>query len=208
MDPSWPCWSCKAKSTFSCKLHTFPRWYALVTSRKVLEDRLCRPFGRARGLPVFRRQASLEDYERDSDKDSKPLPGRLPWRQSSPLIPNNRSLAESRLRLLRRRLLRDDNLHTKYNATMNEYLTKGYAVKIPPDELANDGKVVWYLPHHSVFHARKPEKVWVVFGCAAKYMGTSLNDQLLHGPDLNCPDAFLGRIRCCCFRHWIYVPPG
>ena len=58
-------------------------------------------------------------------------------------------------------------------------------MKIPPDELPTDGKVVWYLPHHPVFHARKPEKVRVVFDCAAKYLGTSLNDQLLQGPDLN-----------------------
>ena len=109
----------------------------------------------------------------------------LPLRHRSSSIPNNRSLAESRLRLLRRRLLRDENLHAKYNATMNEYLTKGHAVKIPPDELPTDGKVVWYLPHHPVFHARKAEKVRVVFDCAAKYLGTSLNDQLLQGPDLN-----------------------
>ena len=109
----------------------------------------------------------------------------LPWKRRPPSIPNNRSLAESRLRLLKRRLLRDENLHTKYNATMNEYLAKRHAVKISPDELPTDGKTVWYLPHHPVFHPRKPEKARVVFDCAAKYMGTSLNDQLLQGPDLN-----------------------
>ena len=42
---------------------------------------------------------------------------------------------------------------------------------------------VWYLPHHPVFHPQKPEKVRVVFDCAAKFKGT-LNDQLLQGPDL------------------------
>ena len=109
----------------------------------------------------------------------------LPWKRRPPSIPNNRSLAESRLPLLKRRLLRDENLHTKYNATMNEYLAKGHAVKISPDELPTDGKIIWYLPHHPVFHPRKPEKARVVFDCAAKYMGTSLNDQLLQGPDFN-----------------------
>jgi hypothetical protein len=38
--------------------------------------------------------------------------------------------------------------------------------------------------HHPVVHPQKAEKVRVVFDCAAKYGGTSLNDMLLQGPDL------------------------
>jgi len=45
---------------------------------------------------------------------------------------------------------------------------------------------VWYLPHHPVLSDKKPGKVRVVFDCAARYGGTSLNEQLLHGPDLSC----------------------
>ena len=109
----------------------------------------------------------------------------LPWRKRSPSVPNNRGFAESRLRSLKRRLLKGKNLYRKYSATMNKYLSNGHAVKIPPCELSVEGKVVWYLPHHPVIHARKPDKVRVVFDCAAKYLGTSLNDQLMQGPDLN-----------------------
>ena len=47
----------------------------------------------------------------------------------------------------------------------------------------DDGRV-WYLPHHGVYHARKPEKIRVVFDCAAVYRGISLNSVLLQGPDL------------------------
>ena len=43
---------------------------------------------------------------------------------------------------------------------------------------------MWYLPHHPVIHEQKPGKVRVVFDCAARFGDTSLNDQLLQGPDL------------------------
>ena len=33
-------------------------------------------------------------------------------------------------------------------------------------------------------HPQKPDKVLVVFDCAAAYRGTSLNAQVLQGPDL------------------------
>ena len=68
---------------------------------------------------------------------------------------------------------------------MNEHLSKGHAAKLTSGELLpTEGKFVWYLPHHPVFHPRKPGKVRVVFDCAAKF-GVSLNDMLLQGPDLN-----------------------
>ncbi|XP_068738912.1 uncharacterized protein [Montipora capricornis] len=80
----------------------------------------------------------------------------LPWRNRPPSIPNNRSFAESRLCSLKRRLLKDEELHRKYNTTMDGNLCKGHAVKIPPRELSVKGKNVWYLPHHPVVHDRKP----------------------------------------------------
>ena len=93
---------------------------------------------------------------------------------------DNRSLAESRLDQLKRRLLKCEDLRTKYNTTVNEYLSKGHAAKLNSDELLpTKGKFVWYLPHHPVFHPRKPGKVRVVFDCAAKFLGVSLNDMLL-----------------------------
>ena len=94
-------------------------------------------------------------------------------------------LAESRLRFLEKRFRRNEQLFEKYKTTVNGYISKGHARKIPIEELPTKGKNVWYLPHHPVFHPRKPEKTRVVFDCTAKFRGTSLNDQLLQRPDLN-----------------------
>ena len=44
-------------------------------------------------------------------------------------------------------------------------------------------KPTWYLPHHPVTYSQKPEKVRIVVDCVAKFRDTSLNDQLLQGPN-------------------------
>ena len=43
---------------------------------------------------------------------------------------------------------------------------------------------MWYIPHHGVYHKKKPGKIRVVFDCSAVCDGQSLNQQLLQGPDL------------------------
>ena len=109
----------------------------------------------------------------------------LPWRYNSPCLPNNRSLAEKRLQLLQRRLKKDENLRLKYRKVIDDYIAKDHARKIPETEIVpRENKPVWYLPHHPVMSARKPGKTRVVFDCSARFKGTSLNEQLLSGPDL------------------------
>lgn len=108
----------------------------------------------------------------------------LPWRQQPPYLPNNRVAVEQRLHLLKKRFLRDPEFFARYKTAINDYFVKGYAKQVPEEDLNADGKPLWYLPHHAVFHPHKPDKLRVVFDCAARFRGTSLNDQLLHGPDL------------------------
>ena len=106
----------------------------------------------------------------------------LPWRHQPPILKNNHRVAESRMLSVKARLRRDHELHQMYSKSMQDYLDKGHASEVPDEFLQNDTEA-WYLPHHPVFHPRKPNKVRVVFDCAAQYQGTSLNDQLLKGPD-------------------------
>ena len=111
----------------------------------------------------------------------------LPWRPECPHLTNNKSMAGQRLQLLKKRLLKDEDLLAKYRTTIQEYIVKGNAQKVLKEELYFKEQPVWYLPHHSVTHPLKPGKVRVAFDCAARYCGTSLNQQLLQGPHLTSP---------------------
>ena len=107
----------------------------------------------------------------------------LPWKSYPPNLPNNRVQAERRLELLKKRLRKDPELLGKYREFMDNLLKKDHASTTSSEEPGPLG-AHWYLPHHPVFHPQKPGKVRVVFDCSAKYGNTSLNDQLLQGPDL------------------------
>ena len=122
------------------------------------------------------------DNEISHDKGHYTLP--IPWRDGRPNLPNNRYMATCRLESLTRKLQRT-GMVDKYSDSITQMLQKGHAERVPIGELAlNDGSV-WYLPHHAVTSAAKPNKVRVVFDCAAKQSGKSLNNQCLQGPDLN-----------------------
>jgi hypothetical protein len=108
----------------------------------------------------------------------------LPLKNSVNRLPDNKPMAEHRLSLLKKRLLRDTDMHVKYSVFMADLFKKGYAEKVPADMYDRSDGRVWYLPHHSVLHPKKPDKVRVVFDCSAKYRDTSLNDQLYQGPDM------------------------
>ena len=72
----------------------------------------------------------------------------------------------------------------KYRATIEDCVVKGYARRLSKEEADAVSNITWYIPHHAVTNPNKPGKVRVVFDAAAKYKGTSLNDQLLQGPCL------------------------
>lgn len=108
---------------------------------------------------------------------------KLPFRNAEVDMPNNRQVAQQRMQHLLKRFKRDQSFFNEYNNFMNDILAKGYAEVIPHDQLTPDPGKVWYLPHHGVYHPRKG-KLRVVFDCASTFHGTSLNKELLQGPDL------------------------
>lgn len=107
----------------------------------------------------------------------------LPLRNKDLNMPNNRKIVEQRASCLKRRLQKDSSFHADYTAFMNDLVTKGYAERVPEEELERCDGQIWYIPHHGVYHPTKG-KIRVVFDCGASFKGTSLNAQLLQGPDL------------------------
>ncbi|XP_028316746.1 uncharacterized protein LOC114471941 [Gouania willdenowi] len=106
----------------------------------------------------------------------------LPFKTEKPCLPDNKQSAVYRLNSLEKRLKRDEQYYMDYVHFMNDIITRGDAEKVPETEL--DNKPAWYIPHHGVYHPHKPGKIRVVFDCSARFQETSLNDQLLTGPDL------------------------
>ena len=102
------------------------------------------------------------------------------WKPSAPQLPDNYYQAAVRLSYLKQRSEKDAVLKQKYVSTLNSYLSNGHAQLTPVHKLAKSG---WYLPYHSVFHSHKPDKVRVVFDCAAQYNNCQFNKQLLKDPD-------------------------
>ncbi|XP_064601082.1 uncharacterized protein LOC135467247 [Liolophura sinensis] len=108
----------------------------------------------------------------------------LPFKQSDPKLPNNRSQALHRLYRLKQSLTRDKKYRDDYIKFMSNIIHKGFAEPVPESELELNNGTVWYIPHHGVYHRKRPNKIRVVFDCSANYKGQSLNDRLLQVPDL------------------------
>ena len=107
----------------------------------------------------------------------------LPFRGKDPRLPNNRAYALNRLKSLKRRLERDETYRQHYSQFMKELLKNNHAEIVPKDEMNSDRGCVWYIPHHSVYHPQKPDKIRIVFDCSAQFQGESLIAHL-QGPDL------------------------
>lgn len=71
----------------------------------------------------------------------------------------------------------------KYKQGIEDLLRKGYAEEVCEENRQPRDTPVWYLPHHPVLNFFKLDKMQIVFDCAAKHRGVSLNDAVLQGPD-------------------------
>ena len=172
-----------SKATVACK--------TTVTEVASIEDMMKSFYNREydENLHCTRRGLSAEDrlWMRRVDSSIKyEIPHYsvcLPFADYDLKLPNNLSMAELRLGKLKTRLRRNKQLAMDYKQYMSEMLVKGFAEHVPEGSWNRSDGRVWFLPHHAVFHPRKPDKIRVVFDCAAEFQGISLNGCLLQGPD-------------------------
>ena len=108
----------------------------------------------------------------------------LPFRREEPCMPNNKTQAVKRLNGLIRTLEKKPQMERDYVDFMKKVFDKGHASPVLPAETKSKPDQVWYLLHFGVYHPKKPEQVRVVFDSSAEWQGTSLNKELLAGPDL------------------------
>jgi len=110
----------------------------------------------------------------ESGRFSVPLPFRVPVHDH--LFPGSRTVAAKRFEYLERKLSSNDQMRTKYNNFMSEYLSLGHmSVASTPG--------LYFIPHHAVCGA--DEKFRVVFDASASVAdGSSLNSSLFAGPKL------------------------
>ncbi|XP_022102055.1 uncharacterized protein LOC110985381 [Acanthaster planci] len=106
----------------------------------------------------------------------------IPFKNNPPRLADNRMVAEQRLTSLGRRLERDHELKSRYIEGMKNLVDNGYAEALGDDCVTDTA--IWYLPHHPVLDSGKQGKMRIVFDCAAKHHGQSLNTQTISGPDL------------------------
>ncbi|XP_068229736.1 uncharacterized protein [Palaemon carinicauda] len=159
-----------------------------VTSKRLELDRmLVESYNREYDdVASNRREMSAEDrkwleiIEKGVRKKGRTYEVPLPLRGNHGPLPETRDIALRRMHSLRKKLVKDGNYAKQYSAFMREMQQKGYAERVTAASQGN----VWYIHHSGVQHPDKPDKVRVVFDCASKVEGISLNDLLLQGPDM------------------------
>ena len=128
---------------------------------------------------------SVEDRktQRIMDQSATKVDGhylvKLPFCKTTPELPDSLPTAEKRLTLLRGKFHKNPVFHHQYSIVIEKYKREGSSREVPDYEVPNL-RPVWFLPHHAVWHPRKPR---VVFDCASVSGGTSLNEHLLRGAE-------------------------
>ncbi|KAK8393533.1 hypothetical protein O3P69_006699 [Scylla paramamosain] len=70
----------------------------------------------------------------------------IPFKAERPYLADNCNMAEKHLRMLGKRLNKDNNLKERYTEEMHNLLKKGYAVAVPPEDLNRADELMNSIP--------------------------------------------------------------
>lgn len=128
-------------------------------------------------------QRAIQIMENTTIRKNRRFETGLLWKFDDIKFPNNLPMALKRLECQDRRMQSNPELMGNINNQIRNFILKGYARKLTPDEINVDDPRIWYLPVFHHLDPKKPEKVRLVWDAAAKYKGISLNSMLMTGPD-------------------------
>lgn len=126
---------------------------------------------------------SLKIFEKTTKRVKERFETGLLWKFDEVVLPKSYDMAERRLKCIEKKMDKDEDYSKAYCKKIDEYVEKGYAVKLSNEEAKVENSCTWYLPHFGVVNPNKPGKFRLVFDAAAKSDGVSLNDVLMKGPD-------------------------
>ena len=125
---------------------------------------------------------TIDSIEFDGERYST----KLPWKIGHKPLPDNYSIAVSRLKSQLSRLKKEPEVLEEYDRIINEQLRLGIIEKVLDLE-STEAEKLHYLPHQPVIRRdAETTKVRIVFdaSCKERSNGTSLNDCLHTGPSL------------------------
>lgn len=65
---------------------------------------------------------------------------------------DNYNVVKERTLHLMKKFRKDTAYAEEHISFMEDILKKGYAEKVPPQQLHREDGRVWYIPHHGVYH--------------------------------------------------------
>ena len=122
-------------------------------------------------------------YKRNLSFDGKRYKVKLPFKTHYESLPDNYSIAKSRLIRLQKQLNLNPELRESHDTVIKTYLDENIVEEVKDDKTFEN---VHYLPHRAVIkNERDTNKIYVVFDTSAKSpKEPSLNDILNSGPCL------------------------
>ena len=126
-----PICHCSAKN-FGCKIcdeelrQQLERLWKTDFENTEVETKICTSVEDKRALEIM--EGSLQQVDGHFQVA-------LPWRHDPRYLPNNKMMAERRALLLKRHLMKDEDLLEKYRTTMSDFIEKEHTEMVPGEEL-------------------------------------------------------------------------